>query len=453
MPSTPPSSSFTNIWKRSISFLKPTPTTIIPTQAELNISTNNIINTETPLPHDNDGSTTEFKILGSPPTMALISLPSSVPLYIKRKHLISIFDKQNSKNTANTTSMSTRWVQPWKNLFLWQNSMPIYQKIITTTNFGNISDENRQASSDYEDTRLKLLVSSSQGGSLAGLQLDGSKDWFIFGGSQSILVFEDNSSLNITPKFSFKTLFKKFHQLNGRGNVILNGKGSSIYSIELSSPDEEILVRVDNLLGLSGASISDLQKNVHPFVFSKQKEGVSSGNKLENDKRTFLGRIFDRNSTIAKTKDEVKVTIKQQTLDREFGLKDFIEISKNGISNISTFITYYYYQFLNGNLSLWGNLNGVQYCKLRGPRTILIQSNGLNSRLLDDLIDSNQRKSILPASALNELSFSSSSESKIKDSKNYLSYATFDKNGNVHFQSTPNFDESIEKIKQSLKKH
>lgn len=375
---------------RSISLLRPGRSTIIPTHADL-ISNNN---SNTQQLFTKNSKFPIFETLGDPSTLASVTIPPSVSLYVRKGCLVSLY------NSASLTqiSMSDQWLNPWKKFLRYGSIKPsIYHKLISNDRFHCL------ISANFNCSKIGTFLGwpSTPFRTLSLLNLDGRTDWFVFG-RDSIIAFEENLSLNITEatfwqksrKF-FKAILPKHSIVKGRGNVLLSGSGS-IYTIQLNE-NEEIIIKSEHLLAANGISFSDIMKNIknHPLISKNIKSP----------------KLIEKNNTIGDFKN---------IQDIFFWSKTSCIILWNGIKAM-------YSNYMNGPST---------YLKIKGPRTLIIQSSK-NIYLPDTPLATQPIKKKL----VSEVSLSSSTSSN-----NYLSYATV-QNGEVIFKSTPDFRDTIEKLK------
>lgn len=381
------------VFKRYISLVKPTPTTIVPTQAELTAVKDTSVE---PLFNGSDNVNTHFQVLGTPPSMASLTLPPSVPLYVRKGCLVSLY----GSSSLNSTSMSHQWLQPWKKLAKYGSFSPaLYHKLISATNFDAL------VSSNFKSSVIPswLGISKTPFRTLCLLNLDGRNDWFVFG-KDAVMAFEGNTSLRIQDAPLFlrrknKPAFSsKYQVISGRGNVLLSGSGS-VYTIQLNDSHEEIIIKAEHLLGLDGNNQLDIIQAVteHSLTPPLEKKSV---------------------------KDEKK---DEENVSGEFDFKEFVAITTNLIVKSWNFLKHRYTAFINGP---------TKYLKIKGPRTLLVQSS---------------HNVYLPATPFSRPHISQSPPllgslpiETASPAKNYLSYATVSKNGDVDFRSTPNFQETLE---------
>lgn len=380
--------------KRFISLIRPTETTCIPTQVELKNATD--ASTQSLFSEgDNDEflSTSRFQVLGQPATMASALIPPSIDLYVRRGCLVSL-------HGSRSISLSHEWQSVWFNLTRYFTLKPsIYYKLISTAKFNALIAPN------FTSNRLGpiLGLSSSPFRTLCLLSLDGTKDWNIWG-KDSIVAYEANTSLDIKPsKFSiFKSqrpvFSSKYQILQGRGNVLLSGSGS-VYTIELKDASDEITIKSEHLLGLNGSS----QLNIKDSVEVQTLAPLQKKDEKLLSKRPPAGEI------------------------RDFDVRMFFEISRDIFANTWNWLKRVYSTQLNGP---------SKFLRIKGPRTLLLQSS-YNVYLPA----SAKGKSLLQVDSNPALS--SSIPLTKSPSKDYLSYASVLKDGQVDFRSTEDFSETL----------
>lgn len=384
-------------FKRSISLVRPTTTTLVPTEAELKTATQT--NAEE-LFNDNEYKkpipNTKFQVLGQPATMASLVVPPSIPLYIRRGCLVSL-------HGAEKLSMNYEWIHFWSNLLRYRSIKPsIYHKLVSTSRF------NALVAPNFLSNRIGpwLGLSSSPFRTFCLLNLDGSADWNVWG-QDSVVAYENNSSLSVQPPNPFfikrgrQAFSSKYQTIQGRGNVLLSGSGS-VYTIDLKNPQDEIIIRSEHLLAISGANRREITNAI-----TEQK--LSPPSEMTKKVPSEAGRFFE--------------SIKEHD-----GRLFWDSTKALGI------------KFWNWTRSIYTRLiNGpTKYLKVRGPRSLLIQSS---------------YDVYLPASPIArdnvEQQFPKKNSLIQSPTKNYFNYASVSQNGNVEFESTPNFNETVKKIEES----
>lgn len=366
---------------RSISLLRPTTTTVVPTQAELITS-----NVES-LFADDVADTTRVRVLGQPATLASLVVPPSIALYVRKGCLTSL-------HGAPSIAMSYEWIGFWSNLLRYGTLKPaVYHKLISTTRFDALVAPN------FLSNRLgpRLGLSSSPFRTLCLLNLDGTSDWNVWG-KNSIVAFEGNTSLELKPPglnlFRHNPLFSsKYLVLKGRGSVLLSGSGS-VYTIQLKDASDEIILRAEHLLAANGSTQIDINESI-----------------TEQD--------------LAPPRQQPVKT--DETPDREFDLKMFFQISRDLITATWNRTKFVYSYLLNGP---------TKFLKIRGPRTLLVQSS---------------YNVYLPASSTNP-GITTPARLTSQSSKDYLNYVSVSKDGQVDFQSTADFQQTVNRIKSLVKK-
>ncbi|KAI5959618.1 AIM24 [Candida pseudojiufengensis] len=426
---------------------------------ELNQTTTNlenIQNVNTLVPYKTI-ETAKFKTIEIPPTLLSIDSPPSVPIYLKRGSLISIFGLKNYNNTTNNSISNIRntieYPHFWQKLWLFNGLIQPFQKIISTIPFSILVSTNTKITTLNEKTFINLII-------------DGKTDWAILN-PNSIHVYTGNSliiTLHSIPKFISKQLSKQlklkkrietglksfktkgYSLVSGRGQIALTGNGE-IYQINLKQ-DEEIILNKNFLLGITVNGPFDLENCI--LIDNSLSNSISTNNPIIKSP----AKDIDTNVVVVEDIDSKKPIPKNQPVLVQPSAWDQIKISfaktKAILHNISNHIHHYY----NILKLKWNNfyLGNSQFIKIIGPRNILIQSSpGINSSLRQSIFsNSSTTKKIKTYEQI--ISEPITSKSNLS-SKDYLSYVTIDsKDNNVKFENTPNFKDSIEEIEKSSKK-
>lgn len=227
-----------------------------------------ITDTANDIPHPD--SNVKFKLLNNPPTIARISLSSSIPIYIRKNCLISMYSNNYTDDpdiNNDNISLTTTFVNFWSTLY--------NHHAIPTASYHRLVVKNYP---------INALVSSNDTlnrgfqSTLYHLQMDGKTDWNIFG-KDAILAFEQNSSLEVSPSRD-KLQFNKYQNMNfqvlkGRGNVLLSGRGS-ILEVNLEHKYDKILVHYNNILAVNGVSQIDIKNSVSNRLLSYSAKTSSS---------------------------------------------------------------------------------------------------------------------------------------------------------------------------------
>ncbi|QLL31549.1 hypothetical protein HG536_0B04130 [Torulaspora globosa] len=367
---------------RSISILRPVTSTVIPTQAELTTATGTNAESlffETP-------ATPQFRVLGQPPTLASLVIPPSIPLYVRKGCLTSL-------HGSASISMAYEWIGFWSSLLRYGTLKPaMYHRLVSSAQFDALVAPN------FLSNRLgpRLGLSSSPFRTLCLLNLDGLSDWNVWG-KDSIVAFEDNTSLELRPPafgFSKSPFSSQYTTLKGRGNVLLSGSGS-VYTIQLKDASDEIILRSEHLLAISGSSLLDIDEAVT---------------------ETALGQPAKQGGKAAEEQ-------------REFDIKMFFQISSEIVSAVWNRTKQIYSYVMNGP---------TKFLKIKGPRNLLVQSS---------------YNVYLPASSKSAgPAIGEPMALTYKPSKNYLSYVSVSKDGEVEFQSTADFQDTVTRIQNLAKR-
>ncbi|QPG73151.1 hypothetical protein FOA43_000457 [Brettanomyces nanus] len=296
-----------------------------------------------------------METLGNPKSTLSLTIPPSVPVYVKRGSLISIFMADSGANLDTAVTSTLRINQPIRR-FLYGGFTSTYQRLLSTVSL------NLMISAYSKGGPLSSFMFSTKAQStktFCNIAMDGTMDWALLD-PKSLHVYTGNNLLVTSQMLPKKTNGKKkldtglyslfqsgYTLLTGRGYVSLVGSGS-IFKLGLAR-DEEIYIKQANLLATTIKDVSEL----------------SSG--------YFIGKNID-NKTFAKS---VKVKAK-----KEVGLGE-LETTKSRLSWFGAFKS-----MLVKVLSILASsqarvsklvaFNG-RYIKVKGPRTLLIQtSSGLD---------------------------------------------------------------------------
>lgn len=355
-----------------------------------------------------------FLALGVPPTILSVNSPPSVPVYIRRGSLLSIYGLSDTQSINNQLEIKN----PIKH-FLYGNYVSSYQKLISTTPFSILVSSVSRNFSPFSATNNKSFVS---------LNLDGANDWAILD-NQALHVYTGNSlivalyrlpytiSRSLSKKLSlpFKTStgLSKWSKLgytllSGRGQVGLVGKGT-VYNVNLKE-SEEILISKNNLLGISVNGPYDLQNCILKYTFPLSK---SDTEKLENSTK------------------ELVTTVKHPGQNGSLG--QYFNYYSSILGSVWKRLLNVYY---GGRIKSFNFLVGNQeFVKVIGPRSILLQSNSSNN------YDFGTKRKIGGGVESKETGLVPSGSGE-RTSEDYLNYVTI-KDGKSEFTSTPNFKEAI----------
>lgn len=273
-----------------------------------------------------------FKLLNKSSTLAQITLVNKdVPVMVRKDSLLAI---HTDTTDDNCLTISKEHVNPIWNILKFKSlKSSNFNRIQLTKDY--ITSIKQLDEFDNCKTPIQLLVSSNkQNNSMYHLTLDGAYDWNVWG-SQSILAFEQNTSLELIP--SNRILFDKlsnmpdFNILKGRGNVLINGQGT-IIKVDLKNPYDKMIVNYKNLLAISGKSQIDINNSI--------------------------------NNRLLNTSDNFK-TLNWQILPT-FKWGNYLKYFFISYKNVFNGISYYYNNWKYGYPS--------NFLEINGPRTVLLQS-------------------------------------------------------------------------------
>ncbi|CUM45012.1 Altered inheritance of mitochondria protein 24, mitochondrial [Debaryomyces fabryi] len=396
---------------RSLIISQP-PTVALPNQSSNTSKIENIQGND--LPNKRTLNDPEFQSLGQPASVLAINSPPSVPIYIRKNSLLSIYGINNS--FMNSIKGLVEFINPIKK-FIYGGYVSKYQKIISTVPFSLLVSSSS-----------KNLWRTNKQKSFATLLLDGTNDWAVLnntalqaytGGTLNVSMFRIPRNISKSLANSLKItnatetgLFRwnnlGYALLTGRGQVGLVGNGA-IYNINLKE-NEEVLINRKNLLSISVNGPYDLQNCIIKYSFPISKPVIDTA-------------ISQKEVPLQLNKDEITPSSKFNYYWDIFKgysshLINLFRRSKNST-----------YNFLVGN---------EDFVRVIGPRNILLQSNSasLHSR------------SSYEFSTPSILNIKANIEQKSSD---FLNYVTIEPGKGAVFKSTPNFKESVQKIeKKSL---
>lgn len=338
------------------------------------------------------GSEVIFKLVNNPPTVASISIAPHVPIYIRKGCLISVYNADHNK-----ISLTQEFVNLWSNIVNYASLKPsAFHKLVSEDKSFNALISTNNSSANKQTTLFQL-------------NLDGTADWNVWG-KDSITAYESNTSLNINPSSMFK--FAKFNKvkfnvIKGRGNVLLNAIGSVI-KIDLKEDYDNILIDYKNLLAVSGKSQLEIHDSISNDVLHVGKE--------------YLFR------------PALLPTIKNK--DNKISIRLSLEYAWISIKNLKNWLYSKY------SVAKYGR--PVNFVKIKGPRTVLIQS--FNNSFIDTTSEY-----LLEEPKLIEDPLPQAPRKSIEEGKNNLWYAKVSPEGRVQFRKTSNFNDTIEKINELVR--
>lgn len=292
--------------------------------------------------------TPTFETIGNPASSLSITIPPSVPVYVKKRSVMSVYSHaQKDTNPEKTSFIKSSWEfkKPIRR-FLFSGDRSTYQKIIGTV-------------------PMQLLVSAHDGSvsksssvkSFVNLSLDGSYDWILF--QPSALQCYTGNSLSVDVKSLPKSLHNGFKNrgytwLNGRGLASVVGRGS-VFKVGLGV-GEEIRVNRNNLFALSVTDVGELNND------------SVIGTELWNS----MNGLFNKIKKVNDNEEPVKVFKLFNNPAVDGFISKSYEYTKKAFSFVSTTTT---------NISdfIIGNGN---YVIVRGPRTVLIETGCSNANFV-----------------------------------------------------------------------
>ncbi|CCE61821.1 hypothetical protein TPHA_0B01480 [Tetrapisispora phaffii CBS 4417] len=358
-----------------------------------------------------DANESKFDVIGEPSTMAALTVPPTIPLYIRRGSLMAIYN-----NSDSPIAMSFHWKFLLHNLLKFGSlSSTVYQKleckdrlnVLVTPTFLNFNVFPSARRNEFR--------------TLSNLTLNGTTDWNVYG-RDSIVSYEDNTSLEVsTPRanMNIRNLFKrnlkspfsnKYKVIKGRGNVLLSGNGS-VYAIDLHNDTEEIIIKSEYLLAINGINQVHINNSIEQYkLIDPQVE------KLYDYKKLSL------------TVEEAKA----------FGAKQWLNYFKKVMGSLVNLTQITYFRWLS---------KPNKFLKIAGPRTVLIQT--ANNVYMPNVIKNGKSKrtnlseinlkNINDNSIPNEKESLTKNEERLNQELKYTNIVTIHPKGDVNFKSTKAF--------------
>ncbi|SCU83578.1 LAFA_0D04434g1_1 [Lachancea sp. 'fantastica'] len=387
---------------RHISLVKPNASSIVPAQLAQKLDVEPVFGSE------NESTESRFKTLGTPATLCSVSLPASVPLYVRRGCLVSLHNTQD-------LHIEHKWVDVMWSLIKYGSWRPaLFHKLISPTPF------NALVAPNVGHSRLTSWFgfSSQPFRTLCLLTLDGTQDWYVFG-KNGLIGYEGNTSLDIRTSGIIRSrsspLPGDYRVLQGRGNALLSGAGS-VYTIQLSDDSDELILKSEHLLAISSKNDLDLKNST-----SEYRLGALP---TQQHEQTATNKVSSTPTTVEKT---------QRPEPEPFNIQKLGQlISTAGVNS---------WNWTKRAYTAWAN-GRTKYLKIRGPRTLLVQSSH------NAFMPATQYSPKQPVSSDHKIESSKPAVNK----KDYLSYVTVNPNGKVDFQSTGNFDSRVAEIESSKRK-
>ncbi|CEP62810.1 Aim24p LALA0_S06e04368g [Lachancea lanzarotensis] len=394
---------------RSISLIKPNASSIVPAQVAQNLDAEPVFGSE------NESLESRFKTLGTPATLCSASLPPSIPLFVRRGCLVSLHNTQS-------LHIEHRWVDLVWSLIKYGSWRPaLFHKLISPTPF------NALVAPNVSHSRLTSWFgfSSQPFRTLCLVTLDGTQDWCVFG-KNGLIAYEGNTSLEIKTSGILSTrslaLPGDYRVLQGRGNALVSGAGS-VYTIQLSDDSDELILKSEHLLAISSKNVLDLKKSVSEY-------------RLGEASRTpeLAQSVVDMASAIGLEKTP-------ESKPEPFSVRKLGHLTSTALVSSWNWIKRVY--------TLWAN-GRTKYLKIRGPRTLLVQSS--HNAFMPATQLSPKQKTVHRDQRQTELQLQETSTTPSTNTKDYLSYVTVSPTGQVEFESTRNFDSRVAEI-ESLKRN
>lgn len=242
-------------------------------QSIISNSTSNAKNIEDieALPNLKTKEAVTMEALGTPPSVMSIGTPPSLPVYVRRRTLLTIQGVYEHMSISNET-------RHFFKRLLYGNFVSRYQKLVGTEPFSLLVTSN-------PPSLLPSLYLNRSSRAFASINLDGINDWAILkpdalhayaGPSLNIGMYrlplrisrQLARRINLSDREStglFRWTRSGYTFVNGRGSIGLAANGV-IYSVDVAD-GEEVSVNRDNLVALSVNGPYDLRNCVVNYTF------------------------------------------------------------------------------------------------------------------------------------------------------------------------------------------
>lgn len=363
----------------------------------------NIENVEA-LPNLKTMGTVKMEAVGTPPSVLTVGTPPSLPLFVRRRTILTIQGNHQNISASNETIH-------WFKRLIHGNFVSRYQKLLGTEPFSVLVTSS-------SPTIFPSLFLNTTTKSCATINLDGVNDWAFFkphalhaysGPSLNIDIYRlpKRISLQLSRrlKLSSKDSTGLYHWsrsgytfVNGRGSVALVGNGV-IYSVNIAD-GEELLINREHLLGLSVNGPYDLQNCVAKYSYS-----------LKKAEKTIIAETPPPKMAQVTSWSDFVVNAKYYW----WKVSSFLATVKNKSPDV-----------LVGNQT---------FLRVVGPRTVLLQSGGSHQSF--------ERNHQLPTLGQEEV------QEPVLTSSDFLNIVTIDPKNGPTISSVSDFKDTV----QDLQKH
>ncbi|ODV86485.1 hypothetical protein CANARDRAFT_27683 [[Candida] arabinofermentans NRRL YB-2248] len=408
-------------------------------------SSNSQFSSETPV----------FQTIGQAQSTLSLTLPPSLPIYLKRGSLISLYttpappvnvpgtapsstSSNASVGSAPTISSTLQITSPFTRLFH-GGITSAYQRLVSTVPTNLLISAYTSTTSSNIISYFTRATESSK--TFCNITLDGTTDWALlqpralhFYAGSNLVLKTNKLPLKVNRKGVSKFGLPKnastglrtgwwnsgYSVCSGRGLVGLVGNGS-IFQFGLQE-DEYVLIKRSNLLGCSLLDKSELESGY--FTAERLNSGLTATKEVheeeDEDNMEFMA---------SKEEEPHSDTISSRVYATVKGWYSWLKGVKDDT----------YEQLIVGN---------GDFVNVKGPRTLLLQTNtGFDHFVV------NRGKGGLRSSSLESVEKYIRDKKQFKNpektSEDYLSYVTV-KDGKVEFRNTPDFRKTVEYI-ESLK--
>lgn len=348
-----------------------------------------------PLPVLETVDQVRLETVGLPPSVASVSVPPSVPVFVRRNTLLSI---HGSWRTISSSAVAPEWLKRW----IYGNHVARYQRLVSTDPFSLLVTAN-------SPTWVPSLFSNITPKSIAPVTLDGLNDWAIL--KRDALHVYAGPSLNIGLYPVPLRILRRFARALGSGSRLATG-------LAHWARWGYTFVSGRGVLGLVG----------HGLLYAAT---VGEGEELSVNRNSLVAVSvngpYDLQNCVVKHSDPAKAAVEEPAPPRMAQItswNDFIVNSK-----------YYWWKVTRVFRSDTPNMlvGRTEFVRVFGPRTILLQSGNPHQAF--------ERNFRLPE-------LSATSEPPAKSAEDYLNIVTFDQSGSPLIQSTKDFKDAVRAIEK-----
>ncbi|VEU21055.1 DEKNAAC102024 [Brettanomyces naardenensis] len=376
-----------------------------------------------------------FTALGNPQSTLSLTVPPSIPIYVKRGSLMSLFAASSGAKIDSTVTSNLKILHPLRRFFN-GGITSTYQRLLSTVPLNLLVSAYPKGGILSTITGNSTKIESTK--TFCNIAMDGTMDWALFQ-PNSLHVYTGNTLLITSQKFPKKTTVlapkkKKvdtglssffqpgYSRITGRGYISLVGSGS-IFKLGLAE-NEEVYIKKGNVLA---STIRDSTEFSSGYFIAEQLN-----NKTFEQRKSEEEKLENRQSEIN--------LLTERTEDYT---PNFLDKLESWIMKLTTSISK-----SSGRVARNIAGNG-SYIKVKGPRMLLIQTGSGEDQFIYNSITRRSKK------------FGSSiedSERFVKKERDLtrpetsngdnLSIVTIKSDGTVTHRNTEDFSDEVSRIEK-----